>query len=65
MHGANAGYKSQDLLQPVGREHETFETQANAMPMRLLRAVRTAYACVEQNENSIEVRRVVCNTELF
>ena len=24
LHGANAGYKSHDLLQPVGREHATF-----------------------------------------
>ena len=34
LHGANAGYKSRDLLQPVGSEHATFGMSGQ----------RTAYA---------------------
>ena len=40
LRGANAGYKSWDLLQPVGHEHATFGTPRQRIAyMRLLRVV--------------------------
>ena len=56
MHGANAGYKSQGLLHPVGREHAT-----SGMPGQAYAAAHGVRVCTTL---VIDICNLICSVRI-